>query len=66
MTSFVDNCKDPVKVSYNELSYNELSYEQIYKIGCFCMQNNQVITNPGYNQQKWPVPSFLLEESLTV
>ncbi len=30
------------------------------QIGHFTTQNNPVITNPGYNEQKWPVPSCSL------
>jgi hypothetical protein len=32
----------------------------------FSAQINPVITNPGYNEQKWSVPSCLLKLSLTL
>jgi hypothetical protein len=35
-------------------------------IGHFSPQINPVITNAGYNEQKWPVPSCSLKSTLTV
>jgi hypothetical protein len=34
--------------------------------GHFTTLINLVITNPGYNKQKWPVPIWSLKPSLTV
>ncbi len=32
------------------------------QIGHFTTQINSVITNPGHNEQKWPVPRFVITE----
>ncbi len=46
-----------VKLGYYELGWNE----QIFRANwSFCYINNPVITNPGYNEQKCPVPSCSL------
>ncbi len=53
-----------VKLDYNELGYNEIGNNEhsvitnkyLSPIGYFYTQINPVITNPGYNEQKWPVP----------
>ncbi len=57
-----------MKLGYNELGYNELGYNGhsvitnkfLSKIGHISTQINPVITNPGYNEQKCPVPSCSL------
>ena len=52
-----------VKLGCNELGYNELSVITNEYFGpklSFTKQINPVITNPGYNEQIWPVPSCLL------
>ncbi len=36
------------------------------QVGHFSVQINPVITNPGCNEHKWPVPSCSLEPSLIV
>jgi hypothetical protein len=53
------------ELSFNELGYNELGYNKhlvitnrfLSKFGPNNTQINPVITNPGYNEQKCPVPS---------
>ncbi len=55
--------KYTIKLGYNELGcWRTLGYnEQILgQIGYFSIQINPVITNPGYNEQEWPVPSSSL------
>jgi hypothetical protein len=55
--------KTTVKLGYNELGYNEhsvITNKHLDKIGQFTTQMNPVITKPGYNEQKWPVPSCSL------
>ncbi len=68
------------ELGYNELGYNKLGYNALgYNdnsvitnrfldlIGYFSTQINQVKTNPGYDpEQKWPVPSCSLKQSLNV
>jgi hypothetical protein len=52
-----------VKLGYNELGYSEhsvITNKFLSQIGYFNTQINPVITNPGYNEQKWPVPSCSL------
>jgi hypothetical protein len=52
-----------MKLGYNELGYNEhsdITNKFLGKIGHFTTQMNPVITKPGYNVQKWPVPSCSL------
>jgi hypothetical protein len=52
-----------VKLGYNELGYSEHSVVTnrfLSQIGHIGTQINPVITNPGYNEQKWPVPSCSL------
>ncbi len=52
-----------VKLGYKELGYNEhsvITNKFLCKIGHFSIQMNPVITKPGYNEQKWLVPSCLL------
>ncbi len=52
-----------VEIGYNELSYNEhsvLTNKYLGKLGHFSTQMNPVIIKPGYNEQKWPVPSCSL------
>ncbi len=54
---------DTVKLGYNELGYNEHSAITdgfLSHIGHISTQINPVITNPGYNEQKWPVLSCSL------
>ncbi len=48
---------DTVKLGYNE--HSVVTNRFIDQIGYFSTQINPVITNPGYNEQKWPVPSCL-------
>ncbi len=52
-----------VKLGYNELGYNEhsvITNGLSSQIGHLSTQINPVITNPGYNEQKLPVPSSSL------
>ena len=52
-----------VKLGYNELGYNEhsvITNKYFVSKGSFTTQINPVITNPGYNEQIWPVPSSSL------
>ncbi len=54
---------DTVKLGYNENGYNEHSVITnifLRKFGPISKQINPVITNPGYNEQKCPVPSCSL------
>ncbi len=52
-----------VKLGYYELGYNDhsvITNKFLSKIGHISTQINPVITNPGYNEQKCPVPSCSL------
>jgi hypothetical protein len=52
-----------VKLGYNELGCNEhsvITNKFLVQIGLFTIQIDPVITNPGYNEQKLPVPSCSL------
>jgi hypothetical protein len=55
--------RNTVKLGYNELGYNEqlvITNKFLSQIGYFTTQINPDITNPGYNEQKWSVPSCSL------
>jgi hypothetical protein len=52
--SFTKGKNSPTTV---KLGYNEQILSQI---GYFSTQINPVMTNPGYDEQKWPVPSCSL------
>ncbi len=56
MAVFIKECRHTVKTGYNELGYNE----QIFQIGQSSTQINPVTTNPGYNEQKFLVPTCSL------
>jgi hypothetical protein len=52
-----------VKLGYNELGYNEHSVITNKQFGPKCpftTQIDPVITNPGYNERFWLVPSCSL------
>jgi hypothetical protein len=49
-----------VKFGYNSVITNSVVNEHSGQIGHFSPQINPVITNPGYNEQKRPVPSCSL------
>ncbi len=53
-----------MKLGYNE--HSVITNIFLGKIGHFTNQINPVITNPGYNEQKWPVPSCWLKPSFAV
>jgi hypothetical protein len=49
-----------MKLGYNELGYNEhlvIMSRFLSQIGHISTQIKPVITKPGYNEQKWTVPS---------
>jgi hypothetical protein len=47
-----------VKLGYNEHSF--ITNRFLSKIGHISTHVNPVVTNPGYNEQKCPVPSCSL------
>jgi hypothetical protein len=49
--------RNTAKLGYDELGYNE---QILGQIGHFSTRTNLVITNPSYNEQKWPLPSCSL------
>ncbi len=60
-----DSCaiRCTVELGYNEPGYNEhsvITNKTLDQIGYFSTQTKSVITNPGFNEQKWPVTSCSL------
>jgi hypothetical protein len=59
----MDNFMSTVKLGYNELGYNEhlvMTNKYFGPICSFTTQIDPVITNPGYNECIWSVPSCSL------
>jgi hypothetical protein len=59
-----EKIQNTVKLGYNEHSvvneHSVITNRFLSQIGKLSTQINPVITNPGYNEQKWPVPSCSL------